>query len=153
MGILAGLSIVFTIVGSGTWARLVMIVAAAALAIANFAAMSKVIYLMMYGEHGVDAQRLLTSGFGIWVFNVITFAVLFKEIGEDSFAFPCPKDEPNRRIGFLDYLFLSFTTATAFSPTDMSPLTTRARMAMMLEATISLATLAVVAARAVNILK
>lgn len=75
------------------------------------------------------------------------------EKNEDSFAVPRPKDEPNCRIAFLDYLFLSVTTATAFSPTDMSPLTTKARMAMMLEATISLATLAVVATRAVNILK
>ena len=49
--------------------------------------------------------------------------------------------------GFVDYLFLAFTTATAFSPADALPLTARAKMLMMLEATISLATVALVASR------
>jgi hypothetical protein len=49
-------------------------------------------------------------------------------------------------------LFLSFTTATAFSPTDTPPLTTRARMFMMGESAISLMTIAIAAARAVNML-
>jgi hypothetical protein len=54
--------------------------------------------------------------------------------------------------GFVDYLFLSFTNATAFSPTDTLPLSARAKLLMMAEAGISLLTLALVAARAVNIL-
>jgi uncharacterized membrane protein len=54
--------------------------------------------------------------------------------------------------GFVDYLFLSFTTCTAFSPTDTLPLTPRMKLLMMLEAVISLMTLVLVAARAVNIL-
>jgi hypothetical protein len=49
-------------------------------------------------------------------------------------------------------LFLSFTTATAFSPTDTLPLTSRAKLLMMVESTISLVNLAAVAARAINIL-
>ena len=54
--------------------------------------------------------------------------------------------------GFIDYLFLSFTNATAFSPTDTLPLSQRAKLLMMAEAMISLLTIAFVAARAVNIL-
>ena len=54
--------------------------------------------------------------------------------------------------GFVDYFFLSFTNATAFSPTDTLPLSARAKLMMMAEAAISLLTLALVAARAVNIL-
>jgi hypothetical protein len=54
--------------------------------------------------------------------------------------------------GFVDYLFLSFTNATAFSPTDTMPLSQRAKLLMMAEAMISLLTIAFVAARAVNIL-
>jgi hypothetical protein len=54
--------------------------------------------------------------------------------------------------GFIDYLFLSFTNATAFSPTDTMPLSGRAKMLMMVESSVSLLTLALVAARAVNIL-
>jgi hypothetical protein len=52
----------------------------------------------------------------------------------------------------VDYLFLSFCTATAFSPTDVAPLTARAKLLMMVESTISLITLVIVASRAINIL-
>ncbi len=153
LGAAVVLSLLFTIIAYGKWARLVMVVAAIVLAVANLTAMWRLISLMLHSPGNIDAHRLLTSGVAIWVFNIIIFAVLFNEMSEGNFSFPCPKNVETCRIVFLDYLFLSFTTATAFSPTDMSPLTTKARMAMMLEATISLATLAIVAARAVNILK
>lgn len=54
--------------------------------------------------------------------------------------------------GFIDYLFLAFTNATAFSPTDTLPLSGRAKLLMMAQSGISLLTIALVAARAVNIL-
>ncbi len=54
--------------------------------------------------------------------------------------------------GFVDYLFLGYATATAFSTTDVVPLTARAKLLMMLESSISLLTIAVIAARAINIL-
>jgi hypothetical protein len=54
--------------------------------------------------------------------------------------------------GFIDYLFLAFTNATAFSPADTFPLTSRAKLLMMAEAAISLCTIAIVASRAVGIL-
>ena len=53
---------------------------------------------------------------------------------------------------FFDYLFLGFDTATAFSPTDVAPLTHRAKALMMVESSIALLTLVIVAARAVNVL-
>ena len=56
------------------------------------------------------------------------------------------------RPNYIDYLFLSFSTATAFSTTDTMPMTSRAKMLMMLEAVISLVTITAVAARAINIL-
>jgi hypothetical protein len=56
------------------------------------------------------------------------------------------------RPGFLDYLYVSFTNATAFSPTDVMPLSARMKMVMMVEAGASAITLVLVAARAVNIL-
>jgi uncharacterized membrane protein len=55
--------------------------------------------------------------------------------------------------GFIDYLYLAFTNATALSPADTLPLTERAKLVMMLQACISLLTIVVVAARAVNILQ
>jgi len=60
-----------------------------------------------------------------------------------------PEWEPH----FVDYLYLSFTNATAFSPTDVMPLSRWAKMAMLVQSLVSLATVALVIARAVNILK
>lgn len=54
---------------------------------------------------------------------------------------------------FLDYLYLSFTNSTAFSPTDVMPLSRWAKMLMMLQSSVSLVTVVLVVARAVNILK
>jgi hypothetical protein len=60
--------------------------------------------------------------------------------------------EEDWRPGFVDYLFLAYNTSTAFSPTDVPVLSRWAKVLMMLQATISLATVALLAARAVNIL-
>jgi hypothetical protein len=59
---------------------------------------------------------------------------------------------PDWRPTFIDYLFLGFSTATAFSPTGAIPLNARAQLMLMLQSTISLLTIAVIAARAINIL-
>ena len=66
---------------------------------------------------------------------------LRKEMGEDQWS-----------PGFVDYLFLAFNTSTAFSPTDVPVLSRWAKTLMMVQASISLATIALLAARAVNIL-
>jgi uncharacterized membrane protein len=63
-----------------------------------------------------------------------------------------PDQEEPWSPGFVDYLFLSYTNATAFSPTDTMPLTPRAKWLMMVQSAVSLLTIALVAARAVNIL-
>jgi hypothetical protein len=112
---------------------------------------------------------LLSSSVAIWVANVLTFSLLYWQIDrggpyarasglrlKPDWFFPqagIPEDiPPDWRPLFLDYLFLGYNTATAFSPTDVLPLTRRAKMLMMLESTISLLTLVLVAARAVNVL-
>ena len=60
---------------------------------------------------------------------------------------------PHWSPSFLDYLYVSGTNATAFSPTDTMPLTPWAKMLMLMQALASLLTIALVAARAVNILR
>ena len=60
--------------------------------------------------------------------------------------------EKNWSPGFIDYLFLAFNTSTAFSPTDVPVLSRWAKVMMMVQSMISLATIALLAARAVNIL-
>ena len=112
---------------------------------------------------------LLSSSLVIWVTNVLTFSLVYWQIdaggpyaresgtsAKPDWLFPqaaAPEaSAPDWRPTFLDYLFLGFNTATAFSPTDAAPLTRRAKMLMMLESAISLLTLVIVAARAVNVL-
>jgi hypothetical protein len=58
----------------------------------------------------------------------------------------------NWRPGFVDYLFLAFNTSTAFSPTDVPVLSRWAKIMMIVQASIALTTVALIAARAVNIL-
>jgi hypothetical protein len=116
-----------------------------------------------------NAFSLLSSSVAIWVANVLTFSLLFWQIDrgglyararklvvKPDWLFPqaaTPEDvPPDWRPLFLDYLFLGYNTATAFSPTDVLPLTRRAKMLMMLESTISLLTLVIVVARAINVL-
>ena len=74
-----------------------------------------------------------------------------------DFAFPqqlAPEiAPPGWRPRFVDYLYIGFTNATAFSPTDVMPLVPWAKLAMVLQSTVSLALLGLVIARAVNILR
>ena len=118
----------------------------------------------------VSGLALLSSSVALWCVNVLMFSLLFWQMdrggpGERSdavdtlrdWSFPqdsAPQGEvrPGWRPTYPDYLFLSFSTATAFSTTEVAPFTTRAKMLMMAEAAISLMTLALVAARAINIL-
>lgn len=133
----------------------------------NFASLLYLVKALLGGHAGSSGQSLLLDAINIWATNVIAFALWYWSIDrggpaskgltnveEDDFLFPqmtiaaCEHWSP----GFTDYLYLSFTNATAFSPTDTMPLSERAKLLMMAESGISLLTLALVAARAVNIL-
>ncbi|WP_431323164.1 hypothetical protein [Rhizobium sp. YTU87027] len=112
---------------------------------------------------------LLTSSFTIWITNVLTFSLLYWQIdaggparlarrmaGRPDWLFPqtsAPElAAPDWRPLYVDYLSLAFNTAAAFSPTDVLPLTRRAKGLMMIESSIALLTLVLVAARAVNVI-
>jgi len=140
--------------------------AAASGTLANLA---DVIAVMVHRSGAISGTQLLTSSIAIWVINVVTFSLLYWQLdrgGPEARAnktsprpdwlFPqegAREDVPSDwRPTFIDYLFLGFSTATAFSPTDTLPLTARAKVLMMLESTISLVTIVVVAARAINVL-
>jgi hypothetical protein len=147
------LSVFWTISGDRKATRTVMLASALIMVTAGALSLSKVIYLVIYQSAAIDVSRLMQTALLIWVGNVIVFAIIYHRIGEREFAFPRSDQQPAaQHMNFLDYVFLSFTTATAFSPTDTPPLSTRARMFVMLESIISLLVIAFVAARAVNIL-
>jgi hypothetical protein len=117
-----------------------------------------------------DANKLLIAGGAIWLANVIAFSLWYWEAdrggaaarargstSKPAFVFPEMINPQFVEDGwyprFVDYLHLSFTTATAFSPTDVSAVKPWAKLMMMLEETISLLVAILVVARAVNILK
>jgi len=117
----------------------------------------------------VTGLQLLTSSISVWATNVFTFAIAYWRTdrggpearanhasGKPDWLFPqqgVPQDvPPDWRPMFIDYLFLSFCTATAFSPAEAQPLTARAMVLLMLESIISLITVVAVASRAINIL-
>jgi hypothetical protein len=60
---------------------------------------------------------------------------------------------PGWHPNVVDYLFLGFTTSTAFSPTEAMPFTPRAKLLVIIQSSIALVTIAIVAARTINILK
>jgi uncharacterized membrane protein len=112
---------------------------------------------------------LLGIGGAIWATNVIVFALWYWDfdrggpLARASATHPYPDfqfaqmqtpdlSHEEWEPGFLDYLYLSFTNATAFSPTDTLPLSRWAKMAMLTQSVISLVTVVLVVARAVNIL-
>ena len=117
-----------------------------------------------------SAALLLRVGFVVWLLIIVSFAFLywvFDSGGPEAraqratpfpdLAFPeqlNPQVAPSGwRPEFFDYLYLGFTNATAFSPTDVMPLKHWAKLAMAVQATASLVLLGLVIARAVNILK
>ena len=134
----------------------------------NLGSLLQLVIALVGGKAGANGQTLLLDAVNIWVTNTIAFALWFWSIdrggpaaasvvGKETNDFLFPQMTSGVAAaswtpGFIDYLFLSFTNATAFSPTDTMPLSGRAKMLMMVESSVSLLTLALVAARAVNIL-
>jgi hypothetical protein len=122
-------------------------------------------------EHGSpNGRQLIGAGALIWLTNVIIFSLWYWETdrggpgrraaGHDrapDFLYPQMTDdriEPlDWRPQFIDYLYVSLTNATAFSPTDTMPLTPTAKSLMGLQSLVSLVTLGLIISRAVNILQ
>jgi hypothetical protein len=135
------------------------------------------LYLLLAAlpQHRQQPIDLLRSAAALWVTNVIVFASWYWRLDaggpharelrgvhtDGAFLFPqmtLSKDlrkemgEDTWSPGFIDYLFLAFNTSTAFSPTDSPVLSRWAKVLMMIQALISFITVALLAARAVNIL-
>jgi len=122
------------------------------------------------GTAGADAGPLLGSAAAIYLTNIIAFGIWYWELDRGGplaraaarnphpdFLFPQMTQEhlvsEHWEPHFGDYLYVSFTNATAFSPTDTMPLTRGVKFLMALQSAIALSTTALVIARAINILK
>jgi len=117
-----------------------------------------------------DAVSLLSSGAAIWATNIVLFALWYWEFDRGGplnralgkaqhpdFSFPQmqnPELSPSHwEPKFADYLYVSFTNACSFSPTDTMPLARWAKMAMLVQSSISLIVIALVVSRAVGLFK
>src|SRR6266404_1514491 len=134
---------------------------------ANGVSIILLVHLLVNGAH-TQANLLLKAGIHLWITNVLVFALWFWQLDgggplarrlrpayAPDFLFPQQMlDEPELRWQptFVDYLYVAFTNATAFSPTDAMPLTKWAKVLMMVQSAASLLLAIMVVARAVNIL-
>jgi uncharacterized membrane protein len=142
----------------------------AIISLSNAWSAARLVTDLVRGTETGDAARLLFTGGAIWLTNVVTFALWYWELDRGGpaararatrthpdFLFAqmqnpelAPDDwEP----AFVDYLYLSFTNAAAFSPTDVLPLSRWAKLTMLVQSAVSLSTVALVVARAVNTLR
>ncbi len=154
----------------GTMRRTASIVLILLVSAANAVSAVLLIRAILTGKAGEAAGPLFASGASIWATNVIAFGLWYWEFDRGGpirrsagvsrhpdLMFPqmaspqlAPPDwEPQ----FVDYLYLSFTNATAFSPTDVMPLARWAKLTMAVQSAVSLGVGALVIARAVNILR
>ncbi len=137
---------------------------------ANITSLLLVCSYLIKGSHSITGERLLISALAIYLTNIIIFGLWYWQMDGGGagnrgthkppvdFLFPqmntseSVTEQPSWRPTFFDYLYVSVTNATAFSPTDAMPLTHRAKLLMTIQGLVSLSTVALVAARAINIL-
>jgi Protein of unknown function (DUF1345) len=148
----------------------------AAISVVTLALIASLVLLVSrLPAHKENPAQLLLSAAALWLCNLLVFANWYWRLDaggphqrdlhtshtDGAFLFPQMVLDPELRRemgedewrpGFVDYLFLAYNTSTAFSPTDVPVLSRWAKMLMMVQSTISLATIALLAARAVNIL-
>ena len=135
---------------------------------ANIVSLALLVRVLVNGTK-VNGKPLILAAVGIWFTQVLVFGLWYWETdrggpvartGSDhappDFLFP-QMENPGVHRGdwhptLFDYLYISLTNSTAFSPTDTLPLTTRAKGLFAAQSLVSLTTIAVVGARAVNIL-
>jgi uncharacterized membrane protein len=151
------------------WQQVLAVLLIAVVNLANVVSLALLIQQLVVNAKAVTGLELLVSSAAIWVTNVIVFGLWYWELdrgGPDNrlrpdhahpdFLFPqmiapgCTEAHWSPR--FLDYLYVAYTNATAFSPTDTMPLTQWAKSLFLVQSATSLVTVLIVASRAVNIL-
>ena len=147
--------------------RRVVLALVVVLVLATLWATAVLIYDLVEGSGVTESPRqLLATGATVWLGNVLAFSFLYWLVDSGGplarteldtpgdFAFTQHMSPelapPDWRPVYLDYLHLAFTNATAFSPTDVMPLTHRAKYAMVVQSTVALALFGLIVARAVN---
>ena len=157
-------------VRSSSKIRAITMILIGLITVANLASLALLVRYLIDGGV-VTGNQLVRSAFAVWGTFVIVFSLWYWELdgggpvsrhqniqteANRDFLFPQQASPDVFRDpwlpNFVDYLYLSFTNCTAFSPTDTMPLTTWAKLLMMVQSASAFVTVALVAARAVNIL-
>jgi uncharacterized membrane protein len=142
----------------------------AIISIANAWSAGSLVRGLINGTERSNAGSLLARGAAIYLTNVIVFGLWYWDFDRGGpaaraqalrpyadFLFPQMSNPelapPDWAPNFVDYFYISFTNATAFSPTDVLPMSRWAKTLMLVQSAVSLSTVALVVARAVNILK
>ncbi len=155
---------------SGRLRRMVGLVLTGLISLANITSLILVINYLLTKPSHTDGKTLIFSAVAIFLTNIIVFGLWYWQLDGGGpggrgthlppvdFLFPQKNtpaaitEQPNWQPTFFDYLYVSITNGTAFSPTDTLPITHRAKFLMSLQGITSLLTIALVAARAINIL-
>jgi hypothetical protein len=149
--------------------RLASLLLIALLNLAIVVSLALLVHVVLTGGP-VTGRTLIFSGVQIWLTLILVFSLWYWELDRGGPTLRGHADERRPDFlfqqmathelgqmdwmpGFVDYLYLSFTNATAFSPTDTMPLTPQAKVLMLVEAFASITTIVMVAGRAVNILR
>jgi hypothetical protein len=166
LGVLVLTAIAAHVFGQRPVERITMLILFVVVTIVTGLAVFSLIYraLIAVDAH-LSGVALLQASIAAWVLNVLTFSQWYWLVDTDGtdkaravypdFLFPQRSlDEayPNFQPTYADYLVLAFTTATAFSPTDVLPTSARAKGLMVVEAAFSLIIISISAARAVGAL-
>ena len=151
------------------WLRLVSFALVAVILISTLTATVLLLHGLLVGSAETqDAVKVLVAGAKVWLGNNVAFALLYWQFDSGGpaarahgmppypdFAFPQQLSPelapPGWRPQFIDYLYVGFTNANAFSPTDTMPMAHWAKVAMGCQALISFAIIGLVIARAVNL--
>lgn len=162
------------------WSRRLSVTQVLLLLVANHVALAIVMHALLSSEKK-DGPLILLATLQVWVTNVIAYGLAYWELDRGGpvsrrirprnrlphadFRFPQDEDADAVRevaagssehsgwvAAFIDYLYFSLTNSMAFSPTDVMPLTTRAKILMGLESFVAFVILALVIARAVSLL-
>lgn len=149
--------------------RVNVLILAASIGVTNLYSLVRVLQAMLNGAP-YNGHDLILTALNIYLTNIIVFALVYWEMdgggpgtrrkvhrSDRDFLFPQDNlHSPTERAWyptFIDYVYVSSTNATAFSPTDTMPLTRRMKLLMLGQSLVSLLTIALIAGRAVNVLK
>jgi len=163
------------------WSRIVSLALAFVLIVVNLIALGMLLHALT-ASHVTDGRQLLLAALQVWLTNIVAFGLVYWELDRGGAVarsdrsrtrmqradFRFTQDEDDDTISevaagssavsdwvptFIDYLYVSITNSTAFSPTDTMPLSHRAKAIMSVQGVAALITSLLVIARAVSILK